>query len=112
MKVELTFPEEFFEAVAEKVVEKLKPLLDMRQFEPGTTPQQCHKEIDPMMAMTERETALLVGKSVSTLRNDRCLGRGVAYFKIGKTVRYRRGEVLKWLEAQRVEPRGGQPSDT
>jgi hypothetical protein len=104
MKVELTFPDELADLIAEKVVEMIKPLLEERVPEPRTS-FQANKEIDPMMAMTERETALLVGKSVSTLRNDRCLGRGVAYFKIGKTVRYRRIEVLKWLESQRVEPR-------
>ena len=104
MKVELTFPDEFADLVAEKVVEKIKLLLEARPIELRTT-QQHHKEIDLMRAMNDHEVALLVGKSVQTLRNDRYLGRGAPYFKVGKAVRYRRGEVLKWLEAQRIEPR-------
>ena len=104
MKVELTFPEEFADLVAEKIVEKLKPLLGARPLEPRTT-QQHHKETDLMRAMNEHEVSLLVGKSVQTLRNDRCSGKGVTYFKVGRAVRYRRGDVLKWLEAQRIEPR-------
>ena len=102
MKVEFTFPEEFADLVAEIVVEKIKPLLEARPQEPRTIRQQ-HKEKDPMSVMNEHEVSLLVGKSVQTLRNDRYLGKGVPYFKVGRAVRYRRGDVLKWLVAQRIE---------
>jgi hypothetical protein len=104
MKVELTFPEEIADLIAAKVVEKIKPLLEAMPLEARTT-QQHHKEIDLMRAMNEHEVSFLVGKSVQALRNDRYLGKGVTYFKVGRTVRYRRGEVLKWLESQRIEPR-------
>ena len=104
MKVELTFPEEFADLVAEKIVAKIKPLLEAGSREPRTTPLH-HKETDPMRALNDREVALLVGKSVQSLRNDRYMGRGAPYFKVGGAVRYRRGEVLKWLDAQRIEPR-------
>ena len=97
-------PEEFADLVAEKVVEKIKPLLEVRPIEARTT-QHHHREIDLMKVVNEHEVSILVGKSVPTLRNDRSLGRGVPYFKIGRAVRYRRGEVLKWLETQRIEPR-------
>jgi hypothetical protein len=104
MKVELTFPDEFADLIAEKVVEKIKHLLEARPSDPRPTPLH-HKEIDPMRAINDHEVALLVGKSVQSLRNDRYLGKGVPYFKVGRAVRYRGGDVLKWLEAQRVEPR-------
>ena len=104
MKVEMMFPEEFASLVAEQVFEKIKLLLEVRPLAPRTT-QQHHKEIDFMRAMDEHEVAFLIGKSVQSLRNDRYLGKGVTYFKVGRSVRYRRGEVLKWLEAQRIEPR-------
>lgn len=104
MKFELMVPEEFANLIAEKVVEKIMPLLEAKRLQPSIT-QHNQKDIDPMRAMSEREVSHLIGKSVSTLRNDRSLGRGVTYFKVGRTVRYRRGEVLKWLEAQRIEPR-------
>ncbi len=100
----MTIPEEFADLVAEKVVEKIKPLLEERLLEPRTA-KQYQKEIDPMRAMTDHEVSLLVGKSVQSIRNDRSLGKGIPYFKVGRTVRYRRGEVLQWLEAQRIEPR-------
>ncbi len=104
MKVEMTIPEEFADFVAEKVVEKIKPLLEERFLEPRTA-RQYQKETDPMRAMNDHEVSLLVGKSVQSIRNDRSLGKGIPYFKVGRTVRYRRGEVLKWLDAQRIEPR-------
>lgn len=104
MKVELTFPDEFAELVAEKVVGRLMPFLETRLLE--TRPAQQHqRESDPMMALNEHEVVLLVGKSVQSLRNDRYLGKGAPYFKVGRAIRYRRGEVLNWLETQRVQPR-------
>jgi hypothetical protein len=45
------------------------------------------------------------GIALATLRNDRSLGRGLPYYKIGKSVRYSEGEVLSYFQSRRVETR-------
>lgn len=56
MKVELMVPEEFANLIAEKVVEKIMPLLEAKPLQPSTT-QHYQKDIDPMRAMSEREVS-------------------------------------------------------
>lgn len=48
------------------------------------------------------ELSEILNISVNTLANDRYLGQGVPYIKVGKRVRYRLEDVLAYLEAQRV----------
>lgn len=54
--------------------------------------------------MTEQEVADLVKRSLSSLRNDRHLRRGLPYTKYGKSVRYRLSDVLDFMEARRCDP--------
>jgi predicted DNA-binding transcriptional regulator AlpA len=46
--------------------------------------------------LTESQTALLLSLSVRTLRNWRVLGRGPAFLKLGRSVRYRRTDIEAW----------------
>ena len=50
--------------------------------------------------MSSDDVALFLGLSPRTLERFRLEGRGPAYFKFGRIVRYRRAETLKWAEAQ------------
>lgn len=50
--------------------------------------------------LDERETACLLGMSVSWLRYCRCVGMGPAYVKIGRAVRYRPDDITAWLTSQ------------
>ena len=50
--------------------------------------------------LTIVEAALLLRKPVSTLRWWRHRGIGPRSFKLGRTVRYRRHDVLRWLSQQ------------
>ena len=43
---------------------------------------------DKTVYIDEAELAMLISVSVSTLRNNRFLKRGIPYVKIGKSVRY------------------------
>lgn len=61
--------------------------------------------IDPDPVLTEREAAALRGKSVHALRKERCEGRGPRYVKDGAAVRYRRSDVLAFIEANSRETR-------
>ncbi len=50
--------------------------------------------------LTLREVAALIRVPEATLRYWRYLGTGPRGFRIGRTVRYWRSEVLWWLEEQ------------
>jgi hypothetical protein len=55
----------------------------------------------------EKLTSQMVGRGLQTLRNDRSKNRGIPFYKIGKSVRYRLDEVIAYAERHRVETAGG-----
>ena len=52
----------------------------------------------PVM-MTTAEVAEFIRASKASLDQDRYLQRGLPYVKIGRRIRYRREDVLKYLDA-------------
>jgi excisionase family DNA binding protein len=57
----------------------------------------------PRAILAPRDVAALMGLSLQTLANWRSLGKGPAWFKIGRLVRYRSEAVEAWLdEAERA----------
>jgi predicted DNA-binding transcriptional regulator AlpA len=58
--------------------------------------------------LTEREVVELTGRALSTLRNDRATGRGFPYVKWGRFVRYRKRDVIAFMESHKVKPMGNQ----
>ena len=62
-----------------------------------TTPETPHANDE---LLTLPEVADLVRVPVATLRYWRHLGSGPQSFRIGRTVRYWRTDVLQWLESQ------------
>lgn len=64
--------------------------------------------------VSEKIVSEELGIPLPTLRNQRSMGRGIPFFKIGKSVRYRIEDVLAYLEANRVDPgevpRRGRPA--
>jgi predicted DNA-binding transcriptional regulator AlpA len=54
--------------------------------------------------LTMREVADVVRVPVATLRYWRHLGSGPRSFRVGRSVRYWRTEVLDWLEQQSNDP--------
>lgn len=52
------------------------------------------------------QVAEMLGLPTGTLANRRYQGRGPAFVKIGRHVRYRRSDVAGWVE-ERVVPAGG-----
>ena len=59
-----------------------------------------------MEMLTEIELAEILKKSVQTLRNDRFLGRGVPYIKVGRSVRYLKTDVEEYIQKNRIIPNG------
>ena len=51
----------------------------------------------------EKKVAAITGFSVQTLRNDRHIGKGIAYTKRGRSVRYRLDEVLRYMEDGKIQ---------
>ena len=52
----------------------------------------------------EQQAAEMLGCTVSALRKWRLLGRGPAYCKVGRLVRYAEADLSEYLDANRVEP--------
>ncbi len=57
-----------------------------------------------MNVLNERQAAERLGVRVQTMRNWRHLGKGPAYYKIGRTVRYGDEHVEDYKRACLVEP--------
>jgi predicted DNA-binding transcriptional regulator AlpA len=53
---------------------------------------------DPDYLMTEGQTSEFTNIAVKTLRNWRLAGTGPKFAKLGMLVRYRRRDVLDWVE--------------
>jgi predicted DNA-binding transcriptional regulator AlpA len=62
-------------------------------------PQHTNDEL-----LTMKEVADVVRVPVATLRYWRHLGSGPRSFRVGRSVRYWRTEVLHWLEQQSNDP--------
>jgi hypothetical protein len=57
--------------------------------------------------VSDVEAAKLLSASVQTLRNWRHVGRGPAYSKKGKMVRYSIKSLIGFMESGRITPEGG-----
>ena len=54
--------------------------------------------------LNEKEAAAITKDSLSKLRNDRHLSRGLPFIKWGKrSVRYKLSDIIKFMEAGRVD---------
>ncbi len=53
--------------------------------------------------LNEKQVSEMTCRSLSTLRNERSLGLGISYSKIGRSVRYNLVDVIKFMESRRVD---------
>lgn len=51
----------------------------------------------------ERAVSQITGRALATLRNDRYVGQGIPYVKMGRSVRYRLDDVINYMESQKVK---------
>jgi excisionase family DNA binding protein len=51
--------------------------------------------------LSEHQVAELLCQSVRTIQKWRVTGYGPAFYKFGRSVRYRRSEVAEWIEMRR-----------
>ncbi len=52
--------------------------------------------------LKDKEVSRITGRSLPTLRNDRCKGQGIPYVKLGRSVRYRLDDVLDFMETRKI----------
>jgi hypothetical protein len=62
-------------------------------------------QLENFRAIDEKAVSALTGRALKSLQNDRWLGRGIPFFKMGKSCRYRLSDVMEYLSAHRVETR-------
>ena len=68
------------------------------------------KECLQRMLLDEKQLAKIINRSVRTLRNDRCQGRGLPYVKIGGSIRYSLADVERYLKRRRINPESEETS--
>jgi hypothetical protein len=56
--------------------------------------------------LKERGVSRITGRALQTLRNDRFHGRGIPYYKIGRSVRYKLEDVIAFMEQRKIETKG------
>jgi hypothetical protein len=73
----------------------------MRHERPANTHPNSETLQEPLR---EREAARYVGMSIPFLRQARMYGRGPAYLRVGRAIRYLTRDLDAWMQAHRVEP--------
>ncbi|MBF0510158.1 MAG: helix-turn-helix domain-containing protein [Deltaproteobacteria bacterium] len=58
--------------------------------------------------LDDKQVAEMTGLGLQTLRNHRFTRQGMPYAKIGKTVRYRLDDVVRFMDAHRIVPEAAQ----
>jgi predicted DNA-binding transcriptional regulator AlpA len=53
--------------------------------------------------LNEQQVAAITGISRSSLQQNRWKGKGIAYSKIGRSIRYLQQDVLEFMARQRIE---------
>jgi hypothetical protein len=53
--------------------------------------------------ITAAEVEVIMGRKMQTLANERHEGRGIPYYKVGRSVRYKLSEVMEFMEKHRIE---------
>ncbi|MFH1147471.1 MAG: hypothetical protein V1736_07165 [Pseudomonadota bacterium] len=64
------------------------------------------REFQDWEYVPDTDAAKILACAVQTLRNDRHLGRGVAYVKRNRTIRYLVRDLRQHMEAHKIHPEG------
>ncbi|MGA7622632.1 MAG: helix-turn-helix domain-containing protein [Candidatus Acidiferrales bacterium] len=59
--------------------------------------------------LTGEQAAKIANQRPATLVKWRQRGRGPVYLRLGGKVRYRRSDLMKWIEASRINPADKNP---
>ncbi|MBR1335335.1 helix-turn-helix domain-containing protein [Bradyrhizobium ottawaense] len=64
--------------------------------------QAAQSSIDADALIAEVQAADFLRISIRTLQAWRCRGAGPAFVRVGRAIRYRRRDLLAWIEANTV----------
>lgn len=53
--------------------------------------------------LNEQEVSEITGRALSTLRKERFKRIGIPYYKIGRSVKYKSGDVFTFMESKRIQ---------
>jgi len=59
--------------------------------------QELSKKYPPLL--NQQQYCELTGKGKSTAEQDRLYGRGAPFIRMGRSIRYRLDDVVRWLES-------------
>jgi predicted DNA-binding transcriptional regulator AlpA len=62
--------------------------------------------------LTEREACQIIKLAPTTLAHWRMTGKGPPFYKLGRSVRYPRRELINWLEARLVPNKSNESGST
>jgi hypothetical protein len=62
------------------------------------------KVLNENQIVNETKASEILCRAIQTIRNDRHTKKGAPYFKIGRSVRYRVGDLIDYLERHRIDP--------
>lgn len=91
MKAELTLPQELVEQIADRVIEKIKPILSGNGKHEGEDTVLTIDEVSKFLKTSKGQIYQWVNNSQHGL-ND------FPYLKAGKLLRFSKKAILKWLE--------------
>jgi hypothetical protein len=57
--------------------------------------------------LTTAEVVRITGRKYQTWANERHQGRGVPYYKVGRSIRYKLSDILDFMERCRIDPERG-----
>lgn len=60
------------------------------------------RHADPDELLNEVQAADFLKMSIRTLQAWRCRGEGPAFVRAGRAIRYRRSDLIRWIEANSV----------
>jgi excisionase family DNA binding protein len=91
MKAELTLPQELVDLIADKVFEKLKPLISghgEHEEENIYTPETLSQYLQVDISWVYRQVS----------------DKTIPYFKTGKYVRFKKSSIDKWITSREKQP--------
>ncbi len=58
--------------------------------------------MDTPKYITEVEVNKIIQRALPTLRNDRHLGRGIPYIRLGRSIRYDLADVISYMDQRKI----------
>jgi len=105
MKFEQQEINELANTISDRLVPGLLDCIELLIKENFTNPFSVSPK--QKLSYTTKETSELTGIAVSTLEHNRFNRVGIPYIKIGKSIRYKHDDIVKYIEEHRINIKRG-----